>query len=394
MKQAWNSVIARIPKALQELKLSLPSDEDLDLLAAGVKRDKSERAYRQVFIRDTHQSLLLLEMWDLLRDHVTFGLRHRGHQINSHTGEEPGKPPHEFPAPEWRGLTTEFAAVDTAAYGLIGAVRYWKETGDGSFIEQQASDLADLYDYIITHSDEGLIRDDPADVGANRWALTACYFRDGGFWEFPFHKQPYPAYYFNASALAISALRGLADLRDDGLLPVLPTAGELRAQARLSVASLNKHHWHPDGYFCAVWYRDPDDRIDTMYLDPVWSCRYLDPEDLSEKRWDDLFASLERLKCDDGYFNRERAPGYGEDDDNFQVIEPSIWPIETAELILLAERQERPEVKNQALKLADRLATDDYPFRECIDYGNAGYFNCEYQLWTVAFWKVVAKVAG
>ncbi len=419
MAHTVQSVLADVPDALEKLELRLEGHLGLQLMMAGISRETGV-GYPSVFTRDTVQTLLLglkhqqepyLSLRQL-RDCCRFLAMKQGTKVDPRTCEEPGKPPHESPIPAQRdgAETTEYAAVDSAPYMILAFYEYWRRTGDHAFIGQCASNLAAAGKYLQTHSDDGLLRDDPRDYGCNLPRLKAHYFRDGGYWEFPYHRQPYPAYYFNANAVMVAAYRALASLQQLRILSSkgVPDADRLEDLAANTVSRMQERFWMEDkGCFASCVYGVPPYRLETVYLDPIWSCNYLRAGDLTPKQWREMLGRpLERVYTPAGYADREPVEGYDEDDrfrpgDQVHVRDVRIWPIELVELADMVTRPEladiighlAPDVVRNCLRLGDVLLQEPHPFRECIQYGpHWDRAWCQYQLWTVLYHIVMVSM--
>jgi len=76
---------------------------------------------------------------------------------------------------------------------LILAARYWQITADDSLIQEEGKALVATVDYLCAHLRDGVFFEDPTRCGAERYALPATYWKDGGL---PGRNDPdYPVVY-------------------------------------------------------------------------------------------------------------------------------------------------------------------------------------------------------
>jgi hypothetical protein len=368
----------------------LGTEEPLRLLVAGKREVGSD--YAQVFPRDLLMAIFALGK-DIdparLRDVLEFSCLTQGSTIDPRTGEEPGKILHQDPAPDndRNGLSYRFSATDTTPFVLTGFGEYLRQTHDVDFVKKYEPAIERAYDWLMRHTQHGLVWDDPRYYQATESAALAGYFRDGGFPDVPGHYLDYPATYTNVNALSVAGLRSLADIRARGLLENLPSVQDLNSQADLIAQTMTRHMWLPEKGTLSAAMHNKGKLLPGTYSDPIWSTYFLEDRDLTRHQWDAMFETLDGLATPWGYANHEQMQGYAEHDTKqLSVVEPVIWPIETAYAMMLGEKHGRREPVERGMGLYNFLSTQKKPFIEALPLveGEPQLFGCDLQLWTAA----------
>ncbi len=133
--------------------------------------EAADPGYKRFFTRDSIITGLLAGESGILGSQIAFSARHMGRMRNSRTGEEPGKPPHEWPAvhelvkPFREGRFTTYNACDSAAVFLQG-IAAMVEHGQPEMADQYTEEISRAAAYIRRHVNrEGLFMEDPRFAG-------------------------------------------------------------------------------------------------------------------------------------------------------------------------------------------------------------------------------------
>ena len=368
---------------LKELKYKVSSDVgELKLYAAG-KNKSHEKDYFRVFPRDAFTSIILLKDPEFLKNLLIFCIKKQGQKIDPFTGEEPGKIPHEFPGVNLRNKNTEYAAIDTTAFFIIGFGLYREWTKDKKFIKENKNAILSAFNFYKKHLKKNLIWDNPKYYNSKITPLWSGCWRDGGYSERKKREHTYPASYFMINSLFIKVLRTLIDLTKEKILN--EDVFELEKQIEKTKKTLIKNFWIKNkGYFASAL--DKKGIIKTFYLDPIWSLYFLEERDLDRDKIDQIFENLKKLKTNFGYLSHERMHG-SDYEGNKIKLRDRIWPLEQAFLAKTADKFGIEEVKENCLLLTSFLASGESPFSEYIEFKNNKPIlsGCNIQLWTIAY---------
>lgn len=164
------------------------------------------------FTRDGIVAGLLAEDVAVLRSQLVYSAAFQGTRADAVTGEEVGKIFHERPGVQLRGLLTTFNACDTTALWLIGHRFYREMTGDDELVREHRDAISRAAEYVVAHVRDGFFLEDPAFVGADRFALRVTYWKDSVLFGRPEGEPVYPVLYSLAHVVNLCGLRAAAAL--------------------------------------------------------------------------------------------------------------------------------------------------------------------------------------
>lgn len=371
-------------RALKQLKYTAKiKNTRLRLYGAGRKFDHTNDYFR-VFPRDSFTSIFLLEDKQFLKNLLIFCVKTQGSKYDPLTGEEPGKILHEWPGVALRGRDTLYASVDATALFLIGMRFYWNWTKDKNFIVKNRESIKNATEYVLRHIRNNLFWDDPAYCGANKYALWSGCWRDGGYPERKNREHIYPASYFMVNIFVVSALRSLAYFNESKILHLDSADTFSKLADRIRKMTLSKFWLPAKGYFASAL--DEKGKIETLYLDSVWSLYFLNKQDVPITKVQSVFDKLKKLETPFGYISRERLPGY-DFEGGKKTVSLKIWPYEHAYLAMTSKKYGIKFTKEKALLPIKVLSRSRYPFSEYImfDKEKPVSAGCHIQLWTIAY---------
>lgn len=255
-----------------------------------------ENVYRSNFTRDGIVSGLIAGDPKLLRSQLEFSAYKQGKEMNSRTGEEPGKFHHEYPGVNLKGdLYTDYNACETTALGLIGFEENERITGDKWFAREYRKTIERGAEYIISHTNEhGLFLEDPRWCGGDEFAIPVTYWKDSLIMDRKDGVPAYPVVYTLAHAQNRRGMVSAAMLLD---------SKELWKEAERMREAVQYLWDDGTGSFMVAW--DKEGKIQGISSDALHSLYYLDREDLARRQVERLAASAGPLETMAGYRTAE-----------------------------------------------------------------------------------------
>lgn len=345
--------------------------------------------FPRLFPRDLFFSAFLFRDAEFLRDVISFAASQQGSRKDPFTGEEPGKVIHEVPGITFtidsRKYSTAYNASDTTPAFLIGLSHYLRMTGDKGFVLGQKGAAQKSLDYVLSHLDrDAVFWEDPARVGAERFALRSTYWKDamnvpgreGGLLR-------HPVAYALLQAIVAASLRAASEL--GGLLGF--DSAMLEERASRAASSLWTTFWDDEKKYLAMA-RDQVGLIPGLSSDCLHALYYLRPEDVPREKLEQIIESSKLLETPYGY--RTLVAGEeGFSPESYHL--GSIWPFEQAFIAEAGRIHGRPELSRVAEGVMDALAggkPGGYPETLRWEAGMAQPEitgkSCHTQLWTIA----------
>lgn len=170
-----------------------------DLYCAGLPKFPSN------FTRDGFYFSLIAQDMEVLQGQISYCSELQGRNIDSITGEEPGKIHHEHPGEKFRNLITTYNACDSTALYLLGVCALVKNQENVDALKLHLVAIQDAITYITSHLKDFVFVEDPALADAKEFALRVTYWKDSVI-NAPGEKTHYPiafalAHFQNALAL-------------------------------------------------------------------------------------------------------------------------------------------------------------------------------------------------
>ena len=335
-----------------------PGDVDPSLYQA------ADPGYQSNFSRDSLTYALLADDIRALRSQVEFSGSRQGLRRDPETGEEPGKIHHELPGVRMRELLTTFNACDTTSLFVLGIHRL-ASLGDRSVAQRYRNNVDRALEYLHEHLYDDLFSEDPAQCGAERFALKVTYWKDSelnvsGEWREP----RYPISYALAHFQAKEALQAAADITG---------SRDLAARAEAMTCKGFETFWRGDHFAVAV-------QRDGLVVDPpssdsLHSLLFLRAGEIEARDAEAVVGYSDRLATAFGYL-----PGrpVAESDDEYHTR--WVWVHEQALLHAAARRH--------GLEPAERVAERILPafaqgFPELVDPVTGEPGGNPTQLWAV-----------
>ncbi len=304
---------------------------------------------------------------------------------NPTTGEGPGKILHEYPEFWIKNKSTKYNASDTTALFLIGLSEYYKLTKDRKFIEKNKSSIISALNYIFRHLKNGIFWDDPNAINANKYALRATYWRDGGLVGRPNFRLHFPASYLLLQAQLVKALRETAKFSSFLNLPY--SKNELKNHTNKILKTIFTDFWNKKENLPIVA-KDKRGNLKGVYSDFLHFPYYLEKKDIPTKYLKSISKISSLLKTNFGYLSyfpykqkRERAWLW------YNVI----WPWEQAYIFSVGEKLKIKELKETSKKVLLALNSFSNPFveyfyvkKQTLGKENLEPSGCSLQLWSVA----------
>lgn len=345
-------------------KNSLEFKEDgLTLYHAGLPH------FPRNFSRDSIVSSLIAKDTAMLRDQLIYCAIHQGQKSNSQNGEEPGKIHHELPEFIIDGLSTKYAACDTAALFLIGHQFYKELTGDGTLVESQRENILRAAEYIKTHIKNGLFVEDPSFSGSHRFALKVTYWKDSAIPSRSDGEPDYPVVYPLAHIQNLAGIRAAAKLL---------AADDL---TRLALAMQKALPQLFDPEFGTLFIGlDKKGPIKGITSDSLHALYYLETEDVTQEQIQKIVSASRELETPAGYrtMSVKTSELMG---DKYHAN--TVWPFEQAIISMGAEKFGLPEVSEISRRVFGFMDT----FPEILVIGENSEIKkggCDPQLWSLA----------
>lgn len=346
-------------------------------------------SFPRLFPRDLFFSAFIFKDADFLKNIISFAASQQGTKYDSFTGEEPGKIPHEVPGAIFtirsKDYSTAYNASDTTPAFLIGLNRYLRMTGDRGFISGQKEAAANALDYVLRHLDkDAVFWEDPAVVGAERFALGSTYWKDS--MEIPGREEgllQYPVAYSLLQAIVAASLRAASELAE--LLGF--DSAMLEERAERAASSLWTTFWDAEKKYLVIG-RDQSGLIPGLSSDGLHALYYLRPEDVDTEKLEQLVENSSGLETPYGY----RTFAAGEEWFSPEAYHlGSIWPFEQAFIAEAGRIHRRPELSNIAervMKSLDDGTPGGYPetlhWEEEMAQPKITGKSCHTQLWSIA----------
>ncbi len=264
--------------------------------------EAADPGYRRYFTRDSIKTGMMAGSDKMLQSQIAFSVQRLGKIENPLTGEEPGKPPHEWPAPGEllspfrQGRFTTYNACDTGAILLQGiAARI--ERGHPDAAEQYGQTIQRVTSYIKRHTNrQGLFIEDPAFAGdtardgrERRFALKVTDWKDSELNRAGCREPHYPIVYTIAHFQNANALQRIGYATGNERLARF---GRYMTQQGLA------YLWRDNHFVSSV---DGDGEVDSPSTDSLEALLYIPPQQLPigyAKRIEQYSAQLE---TDAGY---------------------------------------------------------------------------------------------
>jgi glycogen debranching enzyme len=335
-----------------------PGDADPSLYQA------ANPGYPSNFSRDSLTYALLADDVRALRSQVEFSSSHQGRRRDPETGEEPGKIHHELPGVRMRELLTTYNACDTTSLFLIGIHRL-ASLGDRDGGRRYRNNLDRALEYLHEHLYDDVFSEDPAQCGAERFALKVTYWKDSELNVSAERREPtYPIAYALPHFQAKEALQAAAELT---------RSRELTARAQAMTEKGFEIFWRGDHFAVAVQ-RDGV-VIDPPSSDSLHSLLFLRPNEIEASHAEAVVDYSDQLATAFGYL-----PGraVAQSDDEYHTR--WVWVHEQALLHAAARRH--------GLERSERIAERILPafaggFPELVDPDSGEPGGNPTQLWAV-----------
>jgi glycogen debranching enzyme len=383
-----------IKKAFKQLKYHVKlKGKKFKLYAASGQKSYRAPTYFRFFARDSFYTAFLLKDKKYLKNLLSFCSLTQGKRKNPLTGEGPGKIIHEYPE-VWMGKrSTKYNASDTAALFLIGFRKYYELTKNKSFLRKNTQNITAALNYIIRHMRKGVFWDNPNAVHANKYALRATYWRDGGLVGRKNYRLVFPSTYLLLQAQLVDAFRSSAKISKIAKLPYFPE--ELNNKAEKVLATIFKDFWNKKSNLPIVA-KDKKGSLKGIYSDIIHMLYYLEKEDVPKQKLKRLYQISKKLESPFGYFSY--IPPKNSRKKSSWLWYDVIWPWEQTYIALVGKKFNHPPLIKNAKKVFIALNEIDTPFIEYfyikkknkkpIPYPSG----CHLQLWSVAAVKRLLEI--
>ena len=335
--------------------------------------------YKRFFTRDSLLTMMIIGDPIRLAGQVDFAVHRLGQIANPPTGEQPGLPPHEWPAPGElikpfrEGRYTTYNACDTGAE-LLRGIATLIEVGYPDARDKYAAAIKAVTGYIRSHvNSQGLFIEDPAFAGVRgshghdrHFALRRTDWKDSELNRATEREPNYPivyslAHFQNADALQRIG-RAIGNER-------LARFGRYMTEVGF------QYLWNQDHFVTAI---DKSGVIDSPASDSLEALAYINPSQLPigyAKKIEDYMKSLE---TDAGY--RAGIPVA----DDLDMYHMQIWTHSQAIMHVGARRYglgHAEAVTQRITQFIDRN-TGDYP--ELVNASTYDLNGNLQQLWAMA----------
>lgn len=364
--------------ALDRLRVEVRiGEENFHLANAGMMKD---RVRFGIFPRDLLTTGLIGGEEALMRETLRFCAATIGRRRDPRTGEEPGRVLHELYPYEREGLSTRYNACETSQLFLIGAAQ-WLRGSDEVSLTVIRDALRAAGEYMLRHLEDDLFWEDPRQAGAERYLLSATYWKDSFL---PGHRElRFPVAYTLVQAQTVAAFRALAALTEPVDLGFSPAT--LAAQARATAGAIWRKLWDEDTAYPALAH-DGRGLVPGVSSDGLHLLAYLRPEDVPPERRERILGRAGELATPYGF--RTYAPGQP-DYSSTGYHQGAIWPFEQWFIARGAIVHRLPDVLATAERVLYALA--DLGFVELFYWdeekglrgpGEIPGEGCDLQLWS------------
>ncbi len=382
-QQILQRLAEEIPAALSKLKKTdiTAAGGTLKLYSAGL--NMQGRGYESVFPRDTLYSIFLNHDMELLKNIITFCLARMGAKSDAHTGEEPGKIPHEVPGVQLRGRDTEYNASDTTALFLIGCHKLLAAERGEKLLRANTDKLKNAVEYIIKHfNSDFLFEESPRYAGADKFALRVTYWKDMHIPARPDGEPECPVVYPLLHITNLAGLKAALAIFDKLSIDYINLA-EIKKLIDRGYESYLRLCWDEKLDFPYL-YIDQHGAFGAISSDGLHSLLFMDTERVPMEKVDSIVSGSKTLATDYGY--RTYAPGqleFAPQSYHFGTI----WPFEQAVIAAGAERFGKEQAVEVSSRVIAALPNFANSFPEVLSLDKAGKLQskwCDIQLWTIA----------
>lgn len=340
--------------------------------------EAADPGYRRFFTRDSIKTGLLAGVDGILASQIAFAAHYMGRMRNPRTGEEPGKPPHEWPAigeivtPFRDGRFTTYNSCDGAAVFLQG-IAAMAEHGQPAVTEQYAGEISSAAAYIRRHVNrEGLFIEDPrfaGDVGLSgrdrKFALKVTNWKDSEL-NRPGRREPnYPIVYTIAHFQNAQALQRIGYATGDE---------RLARMGRYMTEQGIAHLWREDHFVSAV---DGDGEVDPPSTDSLESLLYIPPTQLPEGYAERIEQYMRQLETEAGY--RAGKPVVPDVD----MYHMKVWVHSQAELHAAARLHGLKDAESVTERVRTFIDRDSGDYPELVDPNTYDLCGNLRQLWVM-----------
>lgn len=365
---------------------------DLTLYRAGLPNGFNPVGFQSNFTRDGIQAAILFKDPYMLADQLKFSAYRQANKKDPRTGAEPGKPHHEYPGVEIRGLSTEYNACDSAAWFLIGFYQLARLSQDYSLPNEYRREITSATDYIISHlATEGLFQESPEFSGAERFALNVTYWKDSQIPQREGGQPAYPVVYSLVQAQNLEGLRNAASLLD---------SRELRGISERMNSALQRMFSPNLGTFSLA--HDRMGVIDVISSDILTSLYFLRPEDLTELQLRGICRKASILETPAGFRTLDPEVAATMED---KYHAETVWPSEQALIHAGARKFKEALERKGSLELSAMLGRVEEVSGRVMSYlgdNNTEIFvvngdqivkgGCDPQLWTLGAKSYFARI--
>lgn len=243
--------------------------------------EAADPGYKRFFSRDDVKTGMMAGSDDMLKSQIDFSARRLGRSENPLTGEEPGKPPHEWPAPgellsPFRdGRFTTYNACDTGAI-LLQGIAALIERGYPEVTNRYEQTIQQVTSYIKRHTNkQGLFTVDPVFAGdtardgrERKFALKVTDWKDSELNRMGRREPHYPIVYAITHFQNANALQRIGYATGNERLARL---GRYMTEQGLA------HLWRDDHFVSSV---DGDGEVDPPSTDSLEALLYIPPQQL------------------------------------------------------------------------------------------------------------------
>lgn len=264
--------------------------------------EAADPGYRRFFTRDSMKAAALSGSIEMLVSQLAFATNRIGKTRNPLTGEEPGKPPHEWPAPgeavePYRdGRFTMYNACDTGAI-LLQSIAMLIERGYPDAADQYKETIEQTVSYVKSHiNEQGLFIEDPKFSGSTepdgrnrKYGIRVTNWKDSVLNREGREEPNYPIVYTIVHFQNAQALQRIGHaLGDDSLIEM----GRNMTKQGLT------HLWRGDHFVSAV---DGDGDTDPPSTDSLEALLYIPPQQLPTGYAESIENYTAQLETDAGY---------------------------------------------------------------------------------------------
>jgi hypothetical protein len=331
-------------------------------LGEEVYYEAADPGYKRYFTRDSIKTGMMAGSEEILVSQIEFSAQRLGRVENPLTGEEPGKPPHEWPAPgeivsSFRGgRQTTYNACDTGAI-LLQGIAALIEHGHPEVANHYKQTIQHVVSYIKRHiNKQGLFVEDPVFSGdtatdgrQRKFALKVTDWKDSELNRIGRREPHYPIVYSVAHFQNAQALQRIGNATKNERLTRM---GRYMTEQGLA------HLWRGDHFVSAI---DRDGEIDPPSTDSLEALLYITPKQLPLQYAGRIERYMTQLETEVGY--RAGIPAVPDMD----MYHMNVWVHSQAELNAAAQLHGLTDAAKitQRIRLFIDRDNGDYP--EMVD---------------------------